>query len=46
MGRTAVNLLIGMIENDRGVAETQDVVLTPTLVVRGSTAPPPTSPVG
>jgi DNA-binding LacI/PurR family transcriptional regulator len=41
MGRIAVDLLLGMIENDRQGAETEDVVLVPSLVVRGSTAPPP-----
>ena len=44
MGRTAVNLLIEMIESDRRVADTDDVVLTPTLIVRGSTSRPPEPP--
>jgi DNA-binding LacI/PurR family transcriptional regulator len=40
MGRTAASLLLDMIEADQPGAGVEDVVLAPTLVVRGSTAPP------
>jgi LacI family transcriptional regulator len=41
MGKTAGNLLMDMIEQDRSGEEVEDVVLAPELVVRRSTAPPP-----
>jgi DNA-binding LacI/PurR family transcriptional regulator len=40
MGRIAAELLFDMIDNGRDRDEVRDVVLTPTLVVRQSTAPP------
>jgi len=39
MGRTAANLVLDMIEYERSAAEVDDVVVTPSLVVRQSTAP-------
>ena len=41
MGRAAVELLIRLIEEDVARDDIDDIVLEPTLVVRGSTAPPP-----
>lgn len=41
MGHAAANLLIDMIEQDRASSDVEDVVLSPTLVIRSSTAPPP-----
>lgn len=41
MGRIAAALLFDMVENDRSAAEVSDVVLTPQLLVRQSTAAPP-----
>jgi len=41
MGRAAANLLLEMIEHNRERSDVEDVVLTPRLVVRESTAPPP-----
>lgn len=40
MGRTAATLLLDMVENDRAADQIDDIVLTPTLVVRESTAAP------
>ena len=40
MGRTAASLLLDMIEADQPTDGIEDVVLQPTLVVRGSTADP------
>ncbi|MFN8375501.1 MAG: LacI family DNA-binding transcriptional regulator [Anaerolineae bacterium] len=40
MGQIAANLLIDMIEHDQNSANVKDIVMTPTLVVRQSTAPP------
>jgi len=40
MGRIAAELLFDMVDNARDRADVRDVVLTPRLVVRGSTAPP------
>jgi DNA-binding LacI/PurR family transcriptional regulator len=40
MGRAAGSLLLDMIENDLDASEVADIVLTPSLVVRQSTAPP------
>jgi len=39
MGRTAASLLLDMIETER-TGDVDDVVITPTLVIRDSTAPP------
>ncbi len=44
MGKVAARLLFGMIEDDLVSDEVEDVVLTPSLVVRDSTAAPPTAP--
>jgi DNA-binding LacI/PurR family transcriptional regulator len=41
MGRTAARLLLDMIDGDLERQDVADVVLTPSLVVRDSTAPPP-----
>ena len=41
MGRTAADLLLDMIENNRDRSEVRDVVMAPRLVVRESTGPPP-----
>jgi len=41
MGRTVANLTLDMIEQDRQRSEVDDIILTPALVVRQSTAPPP-----
>ena len=41
MGRIAASLLLDMIETDRSGDDVADVVITPTLVVRDSTARPP-----
>jgi DNA-binding LacI/PurR family transcriptional regulator len=46
MGQAAARLLFEMIEEDLGREETADVVLTPSLVVRGSTAAPGQPPSG
>ena len=43
MGRIAAELLFDMVDNARDRSEVRDVVLTPKLVVRGSTAAPPSS---
>jgi DNA-binding LacI/PurR family transcriptional regulator len=43
MGRIAAELLFDMVNNARDRADVRDVVLTPKLVVRGSTAAPPAS---
>jgi DNA-binding LacI/PurR family transcriptional regulator len=43
MGRRAASLLLDMIEADDGVDRYGDVVLEPTLIVRDSTAPPPSA---
>jgi DNA-binding LacI/PurR family transcriptional regulator len=40
MGRTAARLLLDMIERDLEAADVQDVVMEPSLIVRGSTAAP------
>jgi DNA-binding LacI/PurR family transcriptional regulator len=40
MGQTAATLLLDMIDHDRSVADVDDIVLSPTLLVRESTAPP------
>jgi DNA-binding LacI/PurR family transcriptional regulator len=40
MGRIATEVLLDMIDNARDRSEVNDVVLSPRLVVRGSTAPP------
>ena len=40
MGRIATEVLLDMIDNARDRSEVDDVVLSPQLVVRGSTAPP------
>lgn len=40
MGRIATELLLNMVEQGQAVSEVADVVLTPELVVRQSTAPP------
>jgi LacI family transcriptional regulator len=40
MGRIATELLLDMIDNARDRSEVNDVVLSPQLIVRGSTAPP------
>jgi DNA-binding LacI/PurR family transcriptional regulator len=40
MGRIATEMLLDMIDNARDRSEVNDVVLSPQLVVRGSTAPP------
>lgn len=40
MGQTAANLLIDMIEQQRESGNVDDIVLSPSLVVRESTAPP------
>jgi DNA-binding LacI/PurR family transcriptional regulator len=40
MGRIATELLLDMIDNARDRSEVNDVILSPRLVVRGSTAPP------
>ncbi len=39
MGRIGGNLLIDMIENDLAIADVEDVIVQPRLVVRRSTAP-------
>lgn len=41
MGQAAAQLIFQMIEKDLGRSDVSDVVLSPALVVRGSTAPPP-----
>jgi LacI family transcriptional regulator len=41
MGEIAANLLLDMIEQNRENAEVEDIVLTPTLIVRQSTGAPP-----
>jgi DNA-binding LacI/PurR family transcriptional regulator len=41
MGRAVANLTLDMIEHDRQRSEVDDIILTPSLVVRQSTAPPP-----
>jgi LacI family transcriptional regulator len=41
MGECATNLLLDMIEQHKDVSEVNDVVLSPTLVVRQSTSVPP-----
>ena len=41
MGEMAASLILDMIENQRPVEDVEDVVLTPRLVVRQSTGPPP-----
>ena len=43
MGRIAAELLFDMVNNARDRADVRDVILTPKLVVRGSTAAPPAS---
>lgn len=40
MGRTAAERIFQMIEGDLDTADVDDIVLAPSLVVRGSTAPP------
>ena len=40
MGRIAAELLFDMVDNARDRADVRDVLLTPKLVVRQSTAPP------
>jgi LacI family transcriptional regulator len=40
MGREAAEMLLGMIEQARSGDQVEDIVLNPTLVVRGSTAAP------
>jgi DNA-binding LacI/PurR family transcriptional regulator len=40
MGQMAATLLLDMIEQERDGTHVEDIVLTPTLVVRESTAPP------
>jgi DNA-binding LacI/PurR family transcriptional regulator len=40
MGQMAATLLMDMIEQERDGTQVEDIVLTPTLVVRESTAPP------
>jgi DNA-binding LacI/PurR family transcriptional regulator len=42
MGETTTNLLIDMLESEHDSAETNDVILSPMLVVRQSTTVPPT----
>jgi LacI family transcriptional regulator len=42
MGQAAAGLLVEMVEGALDRTEVDDVVLTPSLVVRGSTAPPVT----
>jgi DNA-binding LacI/PurR family transcriptional regulator len=41
MGRTAASLLLDLIEADQPTDGVEDVILEPSLVVRRSTAPPP-----
>lgn len=41
MGQTVASLALDMIEGGRESSEVDDVIMTPTLVVRQSTAPPP-----
>jgi DNA-binding LacI/PurR family transcriptional regulator len=41
MGRAAAELVLEMVQEERGGDEVEDIVLTPTLIVRGSTAAPP-----
>ncbi len=41
MGQAAANLLLEMIEREQNSADVEDVILEPTLVVRQSTAAPP-----
>ena len=41
MGRTSANLLLDMIEDRVGPDGVADIVVTPSLVVRQSTAPAP-----
>ena len=43
MGRRAASLLLDMIESDDGIERRDDIVLEPTLIVRDSTAPPPSA---
>jgi LacI family transcriptional regulator len=43
MGRRAASLLLDMIEADGGLEPRDDIVLEPTLIVRDSTAPPPSA---
>lgn len=43
MGRIAASLLLDMIETDRSGDDIDDIVITPSLVIRDSTAPPPTA---
>jgi LacI family transcriptional regulator len=43
MGRKAASLLLDMIESDRSGSEVEDVIVQPTLIVRDSTARPPTA---
>jgi hypothetical protein len=43
MGRRAAELLFQIMEDGRPRAEVGDVVLTPRLIIRGSTAPAPAS---
>jgi DNA-binding LacI/PurR family transcriptional regulator len=45
MGRIAASLLLDMIETDRSGDHVDDVVITPTLIVRDSTAAPASAPV-
>lgn len=44
MGTMAADLLLDMIEQQRPVETVEDVVVTPRLIVRQSTAPPPSRP--
>jgi DNA-binding LacI/PurR family transcriptional regulator len=44
MGRIAASLLLDMIETDRSGDDVEDVVITPTLIVRDSTAAPAATP--
>ena len=43
MGRIAASMLLDMIETDRSGDEVDDIVITPSLVIRDSTAPPATA---
>jgi DNA-binding LacI/PurR family transcriptional regulator len=43
MGAMAADLILDMIEKQRAVADVDDIVVTPRLVVRQSTAPVPTA---